>query len=131
MGFELYIARTLRSVEKGKATIDTTGNTRFHPNDLADVGINGREAAVLVDAATSRIALRAPRESDGLKEPTLIINRGKSGTKASVNLRGPLRAMGHAEPAKVKGEYDVMHKDDLVIIQVAGQARRKGRKTTG
>ena len=118
MAFEIYMTRTTRGVDKGKASIDVAGNARFNPHDLAAAGITGQRAVVLTDGDTHRIALRAPRDG----EPTATLHRGKTGAGARVNLRGALGAIGCTDISAAKGLYALMLKEDLVIIHVTPPA---------
>lgn len=119
MSFVLYTPTRNASVQSGQAAIDSNAFCRLCPADLAAVGINGKAAVVMVDTATQRIALKAPATSDdGFTEPTIYINRGKSGGKATVGLSGPLRALGLPNKGRNRSMHEVMIKDNLLIILV-------------
>lgn len=138
MGFEVFVPKTgPRALEAGICTIQAHGLACFHTANLMKAAING-DAVILVDAGTQRVAIRAPREEEGMVEPTVLVRRTKCGTSGRINLRGAIAACG-VEPAAVKGRRPVHHKDGLLIVELAGagtaaqapEKRRPGRPRKG
>lgn len=116
MTFVLYTPRTVSAVSRGRAAVDGIGTCRFHPGDLDQVGIKGRECVILIDVGTQRVALRSASSAAEFSEPTAKVHRGKSGTKAAISLRGALKELGWNDPTKVNGMYEVVIKDNLAIV---------------
>lgn len=119
MAFKIYATRGPGTrLSEGQASLGKFGALRMAAGDLGRAEL-GKVAVVLCDAATQRIALRAPREGREFAEPTLMIKWAKRATSGCANLRGPLRSMG-IDSAAVAGVHDVLHKDGLLIVNLGG-----------
>lgn len=118
MAFELFVAAGAKSrVQPGTASIDKTGGVTVRSEDLKSVQIT-KKVAVLLDRATSRIALRKPAEG----ESSVSLQWAKTGVAARVNLKRALASIGQ-DPKVASGRYEVIRKDNLLIVQVGERAQ--------
>lgn len=123
MSFELYYPTTRQQVTPGCPRMDVNGSLRIHRADLAKVRING-EVTLMVDKATKRIALRAPRNED-VREPSTPARCAKNGATVRIAIRGALSSIG-IESRQVAGPLDLMCKldDGLLILSFGGKPKK-------
>jgi hypothetical protein len=138
MAFEIYTPKASQGrIEAGQARFNATGQINLHAQDLERARITKKEVVVLVDRATHRIAIRAPRENDGgLREPTMALRQNKTGRGVQFSGVGIMRQFG-VDARKLKGDWPIMHKDGLLIINLNSDSSPRERapqrkpKTTG
>jgi len=137
---------TLRAaLQEGQCTIDKAGSALFLAGDLALAKI-GERAAVLVDRATSRIALRAPQrdELDKAARVHVVRKKGRRGAAARVtdrrkiSLAKAIRTLDF-DVAKMSGlRFELRVQGELLLLDISAPiatggvaGERKGAKVGG
>jgi hypothetical protein len=116
MAFELVIPKQrATAVQRGEAALNGNGVLTFNKIDLVSVGFVAHandKAAILVDKATRRIAIRIA----GDKDPFVKLRYNKSNTSAMV---GVVSALKELEVKIVKPRrYSIAIKEALLIVQL-------------
>lgn len=120
MTFEVYSPgfNRSRTIARGSARLDSSGNMRLNAADLENLGIE-EEAVVLIDRDTRRIALRCVRADDTKGRVAILGANKKPGrdhtTTRIVRIQGALRALGE-EPKAFNGTHSTVVKDDMLVI---------------
>jgi len=117
MAFEVYVPRTgfSQPVSAGRMRINRCGYAVFCATDAAAVGIQTSECIALVDVANARLALRACRDGEvGLRVKTKT-GKGRPTNRYTLNANGLLQRLG-LDPDKMHGDYELLTKDDLLIV---------------
>ncbi len=125
MAFEIYVPRTgfSQPVSPGKLRINRCGYAVCNAADAAAVGIKTNECIALVDVSNGRLALRACRDGEvGLRIKTNTA-KGRPTSRYTLNANGILQRLG-LDPAKMHGDYDLLIKDDLLIVHFNGPKKK-------
>lgn len=130
MGFELYVPRTaMRGPElpAGRMRITKNGHGVLNATDLVAINVTGPLLVPLIDKSNGRLGLRAPRDGEvfGLRAPGTT-KKGTPKARREFGLGGVLKSMG-LDPAKIHGDYDVICKDELLIVHLAEVPAKKKR----
>lgn len=129
MGFEIVEPGTFlrEPIGEGTCSIHRNGTVTFCAADLKLVGMD-LYALVLADPGLLRIGLRKPRTADERKQSRALTPRsGRNGQSGhvSIQLGAAIRRLG-LKPEAVAGRYDLITKDDLLILPLAsGEPRGK------
>jgi hypothetical protein len=116
MAFELTSPRQRQTgIQRGEISLNANGLVTYNKVDLTAVGFVQNaldKAAVLIDKATRRIAIRVVKEG----EPFAKLKYNTGNTAASINMKGTLKALGitSSKPRR----YAATIKDDLLIFQL-------------
>ena len=113
MGFEIFSPMHKSEISKGQCTLAKPGTLRVCRADLREIGVTGGGIVVIFDSSTRRLAVRKPRDG----EPTATIKSAKLADTASITVCGALGRLG-CDIEKVKGNYSVARKDDMLIVQL-------------
>lgn len=122
MSFEIYTPVHRNQVKVGHCSLNGSHNLTVHRADLVAARIT-KHAVVLIDPASRRIALRAPRTDAA--EPAIGVKWSKNGGTAHVQIRGALSAIGCEQ---VKGLFDLVRKDDLLIVNLPAETSATSTK---
>lgn len=120
-GFELFVPVSRRSsgIKPGTASLARNGRLALSGRDLANLGITGPAAAVLIDRADCRLGVRAIRSAENnLDEPGVTLKWSKTRISASLNVAQALDLLG-CDPELVAGRYELVIKDGTAIVHLA------------
>lgn len=106
-------------IQPGECRIDKGGTLTLREADLKSVGVV-HFAVVMVDAATMRIALRAPRSGEeqlGVAVQMVTNAKKRETDRRRVRIIRAIQAL-KVEPAAVAGRYAARRHDDLLEIDL-------------
>lgn len=118
MGFVIYKPTNLsgRALRPGECSMQGDGKLAIHVDDLQKLKVADR-IVLLLDAATFRVGIRAPRDD----EPTVRVakHESKSGCKyRSICIKGAIKQAMKLDVFAVRGRYQLTHNSDLAWFQL-------------
>jgi len=121
MSFALYQRKTFTvdPIPPGHFSIGKGGTLRCHSADLRKARITDK-AVVLLDASTSRIALRAPCEEEAdiaIAVSSVGKGPGKKSDRRQLNLAGAIRQL-KLDPSDTSGRGEFQLKENLLIMNL-------------
>ena len=124
-GFKIVTPGEFAAMEglaEGEVSVDRRGHALFRTDDLQSIGIR-EYAIVMVDSSGMRIALRAVRDGEqaqSIRVSTVTRSAGiVNEARRKINMQPALRELA-LEPHAARGRYEMLTKDDLLIIPLTG-----------